>query len=138
MKIQALFIQREKKAPAEQVHCLSVEAQKGIVGDVHADGSDRQISLLPNFVFTQRKTQADMYPCLSKIKVNMVLADFDGAQVGDILQFGDVVLKITHCGRACHNLCENSGQGKFCGLTEHLYFASVETSGTVCTDALHP
>lgn len=112
----------------DSVQCIS---GKGICGDSHADGSDRQVSALPLCCLQQIEQMKQGRPCMEKMQVNLVIADAENVSDKACMQFGDVILRVTKKGRPCHGICDLADKKDCCPLVENLFFAVVEKSGTL-------
>lgn len=126
-----LFLQKEKGSlPCAEDALLCIE-NVGIAGDCHADGSARQISVLPHTAAEQIEEMKTGRPCLEKMKVNLIIRDAGQLSENDYLQFDEAVLRITKKGRTCHGICDLAKRGTCCPLVGNLMFAEVIKGGTL-------
>ena len=117
----------------------------GLEGDFHADGGERQISLL---LSGGREHIADPKPrtegspladsekkglCFSRFSENITIKGLSSPALkpGVRLSAGDVVLEITGETKHCHEECELYGAGKRCSFAGLNLFAKVTKSGFV-------
>lgn len=133
MKIISLKRYPARKQPAVEESVLTLIQGCGIESDCHADGGERQISVL-----TLRDRQwMDAQPvkgfCFSKFKEN-ILIDMCGSEIlpGMCLRMGEAVIRITETGKACHpELCSLARSGEPCEMAGGSLFAEVISGGTI-------
>ena len=132
-KIVALMRYPEKKMPAVSEKELMLKEKFGIEGDHHADGGERQISLLTVQEKEWMQTQEVKGFCFKKYKENLLL---DGISLteckqGDVLTCGDARLELTSSIKSCHpELCKLADSGN-CILAGSSRFAKVTCSGKI-------
>ena len=133
-KIVALMRYPEKKAPAVMEDKLTLKQDFGIEGDHHADGGDRQISLLTVAEKEWMQAQEVKGFCFKKYKENILLdgIDLSNCKQGDLLGCEEVVLELTSSIKSCHpELCSLVNEGK-CILAGSSRFAKVKCGGSLC------
>lgn len=133
-KIVALMRYPEKKAPAVSENSLILKQDFGIEGDHHADGGDRQISLLTVAEKEWMQAQEVKGFCFKKYKENILLdgIDLSNCKQGDLLGCEEVVLELTSSIKSCHpELCSLVNEGK-CILAGSSRFAKVKCGGSLC------
>ena len=135
-KIVSLMRYPEKKMPAVVEETLNLKQDFGIEGDHHADGGERQISLLTVQEKEWMQNQEVKGFCFKKYKENILLdkISLTECRQGDLLKCGDAVLELTSSIKSCHpELCKLVSEGK-CILAGSSRFAKVNKSGTICLD----
>ena len=128
----------EKKAPAVSENSLILKQDFGIEGDHHADGGDRQISLLTVAEKEWMQAQEVKGFCFKKYKENILLdgIDLSNCKQGDLLGCEEVVLELTSSIKSCHpELCSLVNEGK-CILAGSSRFAKVNCGGNICVGML--
>ena len=123
----------EKKAPAVMEDKLTLKQDFGIEGDHHADGGERQISLLTVAEKEWMQAQEVKGFCFKKYKENILLdgIDLSSCKQGDLLGCEEVVLELTSSIKSCHaELCSLVSEGK-CILAGSSRFAKVNKSGVI-------
>ena len=133
-KIVSLMRYPEKKMPAVVEESLCLKQDFGIEGDHHADGGERQVSLLTVAEKEWMQIQEVKGFCFKKYKENVLLDEISltDCKQGDLLKCGDVVLEMTSSIKSCHpELCSLVKDGK-CILAGSSRFAKVKISGTIC------
>lgn len=133
-KIVSLMRYPEKKAPAVVEEELILKQDIGIEGDHHADGGERQISLLTVQEKEWMQNQEVKGFCFKKYKENILLdkISLTECRQGDLLKCGDAVLELTSSIKSCHpELCKLAEDGQ-CILAGSSRFAKVNKSGTIC------
>ena len=131
--IKALFRYPEKKKPAVSEKELVLKEAFGIEGDHHADGGDRQISLVTVSEKEWMEQQQEKGFCFNKYKENILLEGISLADCkeGDLLAVGDTILEMTSSIKNCHpELCQLAGSGN-CILAGSSRFAKVKCGGTI-------
>ena len=131
--IKALFRYPEKKKPAISEKELILKEDFGIEGDHHADGGERQISLVTVSEKEWMAQQEIKGFCFKKYKENVLLDEFSLADCkeGDLLVCGDAVLEFTSSIKSCHpELCRLAESGK-CILAGSSRFAKVVRGGII-------
>jgi MOSC domain-containing protein YiiM len=107
--------------------------QYGLEGDIHADGSRRQVSLLAEeSIGKMTNLGLDLKP--GDFAENLTTAGIALAElpVGSRLQVGDrAVLEITQIGKECHAGCAISRQVGKCVMPKEGVFARVVEPGRV-------
>lgn len=135
-KIVSLMRYPEKKKPAVTEEQLILRQGFGIEGDHHADGGERQISLLTVQEKQWMQAQAVKGFCFKKYKENILMdgVNLSECKKGDLLKCGEVVLELTSSIKSCHpELCSLVEEGK-CILAGSSRFAKVNEGGTIYTD----
>lgn len=135
-KIVSLMRYPEKKLPAVVEETLILKQNFGIEGDHHADGGERQISLLTVKEKEWMQNQEVKGFCFEKYKENILLDEISLADCkqGDLLKCGEAVLELTSSIKSCYpELCKLVGKGK-CILAGSSRFAKVKKSGMICAD----
>lgn len=113
---------------------LTLKENFGIVGDHHADGGERQISLLTVREKEWMNEQEVKGFCFKKYKENILL---DGVSLadcrqGDLLLCGEVVLELTGAIKSCHvELCRLASEEGKCILAGSSRFARVKKGGVI-------
>lgn len=133
-RIDTLYRYPEKKALFIEESMLVLKVNHGIEGDCHADGGERQISLLTQEEKRWMDEQEIKGFCFKKYKPNILL---DGlclqkCKSGDVLICGDAVLEMTGSIKSCHpELCRLASIEKKCILAGSARFAKVIKDGTI-------
>ena len=132
-KISFLQIFTEKGKPGEKHDIIYLEEGKGISGDRHADGGDRQISILLTEVREWMKEQEEPGLCFRRYKENIRIAGVkpERLQEGTRLQIGTCELEITGFGKRCFPECRYVSAGKDCVLLHGAFYARVVRSGRI-------
>ena len=126
----------EKKMPAVLEETLVLKQGHGVEGDHHADGGERQVSLLTVQEKEWMQNQEIKGFCFKKYKENILLdgISLTDCKQGNLLKCGDAVLELTSSIKSCHpELCRLAGEGK-CILAGSSRFAKVRMDGTIRVD----
>lgn len=133
-KITALFRYPKKRIPPVAENELILVTGMGIQGDCHADGSDRQISLLTISEKEWMKAQEIQGICFHKYKENILLDGIclNTCKPGDLLVCGEVVLEFTNVIKKCYpDICGFISFGKGCIFDKSYRFVQVKQGGTI-------
>lgn len=136
MEIKRLFKYPVKKEPALEVQELILKENHGIEGDHHADGGERQVSLVTVSEKEWMDAQEVKGFCFKKYKENILLDGVSLAECreGDLLDFGEAVLEMTGSIKSCHpELCKLTGEEGKCILAGSSRFAKVKKGGIIKT-----
>jgi MOSC domain-containing protein YiiM len=132
-KIIAVSISDKKGVSKQNVKKGELKENIGLVGDAHADGSHRQVSLLDqSSIDKMRKMGIDVKP--GDFAENLTT---DGVKlhllpVGTMLSIDDdIILEITQIGKECHAGCAIQKQVGKCIMPQEGVFARVLHGGTV-------
>ena len=132
--IKELFRYPEKKMPGVKESKVIVEKSMGILGDHHADGGERQISLVAVFEKEWMERQELKGFCFKKYKENILLDGIDlrKCHSGNLLKCGDAVLELTGEIKSCYpELCKLAEYKENCILAGSCRFAKVKVSGVI-------
>ena len=105
----------------------------GLEGDFHADGGERQISLL----FAEGREQVtdakETGLCFSRFNENITIRGLSSSALkpGMQLSAGEVVLEITGETKHCHEECKLFEKGKHCSFAGLNLFVKVMKSGFI-------
>ena len=105
----------------------------GIPNDVHCDGGEMQISILPEEVIKQYEKETGEKFSYGMFGENLVIADIDykSLKVGDSFSVGDARLLITKIG-ATKNMTEKSPCHKL--IHDNYIFCKVLVAGIITVD----
>lgn len=124
----------EKKMPPVVEEELHFMEEQGISGDFHADGKERQVSLLTLEEKEWMEAQEEKGFCLKKYKENLLIdgISLQKCKTGDLLVCGDVVLEIGASMKSCHaEFCGLAASGRECILAGSSKFAKVRKGGSI-------
>lgn len=132
-KVDCLQIFTEKGKPGEKKESVLLEKCLGIKGDRHADGGDRQISILLSEVREWMNEQPEPGLCFRRYKENIRISGLDPKWLreGTLLRIGDAELEITGFGKRCFPECRYVSAGKDCVLLHGAFYARVMGSGRI-------
>ena len=132
-KIEKIVVYPAKGTSGTELTEARLVENSGLEGDFHADGSDRQLSIL----FAESREAAGIHGeglCLKRFKENLSIRGLVSPDVkpGTRLSAGDTVLEITCEVKHCHEECTLYQEGKRCSLSGLNLFARVVKSGIIC------
>lgn len=105
----------------------------GMEGDLHADGGERQISLLSSEARQWMQAQTEPGLCFARFKENLSHngIPIERLSVGTRLKAGNAILEISAQSKHCHPECPLFSQGRACRLSTQSLFAKVVQSGSI-------
>ena len=126
---------REKGSPGETLESVILNTGLGMEGDFHAQGGDRQLSLLCFETRQWMDSQTEKGLCFSRYKENILLEELAPQELvpGTQLKTGEVILEISSAGKECFKECPLFKSGKNCLLAKQSLFAKVICGGLVKT-----
>ena len=132
-KIIAVCRSDKKGVSKQNVEEGVLKKNHGLVGDAHADGSRRQLSLLDmSSIEKMRKKGIDLKPGDFAENLTTEGIELYSLPVGTLLQVGeDILLEITQIGKECHTGCAIQKQVGKCIMPQEGVFARVLRGGTV-------
>lgn len=131
--VSCIQIFKEKGKPGEKKDSVRMQEGVGILGDRHADGGDRQISVLLSEVREWMNAQAEAGLCFRRYKENIRISGLEPnmIQEGTRLLIGSSELEITGFGKRCFPECQYVTEGKDCVLLHGAFYARVVVSGEI-------
>ncbi|MBQ8857687.1 MAG: MOSC domain-containing protein [Lachnospiraceae bacterium] len=132
--ILSLVLYPEKKASPIVEEELRLIDNFGIEGDHHADGGNRQISLLTREGQEWMQQNETKGFCFRKYRENLLLEGIplEKCSQGDLLICGEVVLELTESAKSCHpELCKLASEHTECLLPDFCRFARVVKGGII-------
>lgn len=131
--IVIIKIQRQKGFPFELVQSIVVEAGKGIVGDCHCDGGDKQIALISSETKAWMAEQEAQGLCFSRFQENIETKGIDYSHLssGNILRTEHTLIEITENSKRCFPECRRIQDKLPCDLKTGTAFAKVVQSGMI-------
>lgn len=131
--VESLQIQRKKGQPFECVTWVELEAGKGIAGDCHALGGEKQIALISSESKQWIRIQEKEGLCFRKFQENIVIQGMDFARLneGDILFTEHAAIEIGTYTKRCFPECILRQTDRPCVLTRGTCFGKVIKSGKI-------
>jgi MOSC domain-containing protein YiiM len=119
----------ERKRP---VDFAELKIEHGIVGDGHAGGWHRQVSLLARESIEKMQQQGlDVGPGDFAENLTTSGIDLPTLPVGTRLRVGACLVEVTQIGKRCHSRCEIYRQAGHCVMPREGIFARVLAGGSV-------
>jgi len=131
-RIKAISISKEKGIPKTNVPQADLQAGLGVVGDIHADGGHRQVSLLAaEEIERLRENGAAVSPGDFAENITTQGLDLRALTVGSKLRIGGAELVVTQLGKQCHGRCAIFEKLGDCIMPREGVFARVVASGGI-------
>ena len=132
-EVKFIKINRSKGQPRDIVDKGYFEENRGLKGDIHAVGGNRQVSILGTESKRMIKEYKNEGLCTVKFEENITIKGLElfKYSVGTRLKIGDSVVEITQLGKKCFKGCAISEASNKCVLTRECIFTKVIKSGWV-------
>lgn len=131
-RIRAISISKQRGIPKTNVSEADLEAGLGVVGDAHADGGHRQVSLLAaEEIERLGEKGASISPGEFAENITTQGLDLRILKVGSRLKLGVAELVVTQLGKRCHGRCAIYAKLGDCIMPRQGVFARVTASGRV-------
>lgn len=132
-RVSAIFCFKEKGRPGEQMERAHFLAGKGMEGDRHADGGEKQLTLLASEVRQWMKEQEQPGLCFRRYKANLETEGLETELLapGMKLDIGTASFEVTSCVKACFPECSLWQEGRTCRLSSGGICLKVTEDGTV-------
>jgi cyclic pyranopterin phosphate synthase len=130
--IETIKVYSAKGTPGENLSEVKLNENLGLEGDFHAQGGDRQVSLLCAETRDLLILQKEKGLCFSRFKENITIRgiDYGLLRSGVRLEAG-AVLEITGETKSCYEECSLYEAGKRCPLSGMSLFAKVIKGGII-------
>lgn len=132
-RIRAISISSHRGTKKENISCVDLKVDHGIVGDAHADNWHRQVSLLAEESI--QKIRAKLATVTAGDFAENITTegiDLQALRVGSRLRLGtDAEVEVTQFGKECHSRCEIFEQVGDCVMPREGVFAKVSKAGSV-------
>ena len=131
--VVAISISDRKGEKKRNIDGAKLVKNLGIENDAHAEGGERQVSLLADESITRVKRDG-LNVSYGDFAENIVTRGMDHKRIrlGDTIIIGDdAVLKVTIIGKECPSPCNIFRQVGYCIMPEEGVFCSVEQSGKI-------
>ena len=132
-KVAAVCIGEKKGEKKKEVGDAYAIAALGIEKDAHAEGGDRQVSLLMAESIDMLRKSGVQVP-YGGFAENIVTEGVDlvSLRPGDTIRIGkSCVLKVTKIGKECHSPCWIAESAGRCIMPEEGVFCTVEATGRI-------
>lgn len=132
MKVVALKIKHENNN-IQLIDEAYFKKDKGILGDSHALGGDRQISILNADTRSKIDNEIISGLCTIRFHENITVEglELDKLFPGQQLSIGDAIIEISSMGKRCFEDCTVYKEKKGCSLSVDVIFGKVLESGMV-------
>jgi MOSC domain-containing protein YiiM len=131
-KIVSINISDTKSVKKKPVKEAALLRDKGIDGDVHAEGGIRQVSLLA--IESIRKMRAmglDVHPGDFAENITTEGVDLLSLPVGMRVKIGKTLLEVSQHGKVCHTKCDIFKAVGDCVMPKEGIFCRVLTGGSI-------
>ena len=132
-RIRAISISKQKGTPKRNVPEADLETDHGMIGDAHARGGHRQISLLAlESIEKVRQQGVEISPGDFAENLTVEGLDLSMVSVGSRLRIGQgAELEVTQRGKQCHGRCAIFDAIGDCIMPRDGIFARVTRSGHI-------
>lgn len=131
--VRALYVFRERGSPGEPVGEAVFLSGLGMEGDCHAQGGERQVTLLSAGVRDWMDRQPRPGLCFRRYKANLETEGLDtaGLAPGTVLTAGTAAFQVSESGKKCFPECPLFQNGEVCRLSTGGIFLQVIRTGKV-------
>ena len=131
--VRGLYVFRERGQPGEPAECALFQKDKGMEGDRHATGGERQVTLLSGEVREWMNAQPQPGLCFRRYKANLETEGLDTAALrpGMVLRAGTACFRVSGAGKECFPECALFREGEACRLSSGAVFLTVSETGMV-------
>ena len=131
-KIVSVSISKEKGQRKTAVPAAMLRENHGLLGDAHAGGWHRQVSLLAlESIAKMQKMGLTVGPGDFAENLTTEGIDLVTLPIGSRLAVGETILEITQIGKECHTRCAIYYQAEDCVMPKEGIFAKVLQGGVV-------
>ena len=133
--MRVVAVSTSEKKGEKKVNRPEIELRvgHGVVGDAHADGTHRQLSLLGiESINIMRERGADVYPGDFAENITTEGVELFTLPIGTRFLIGDSIeLELTQIGKECHSGCAIAQQVGSCIMPKQGIFCRILTGGIV-------
>ena len=133
-RIAAISTSEKRGIPKSNVVSAMLISNRGMDGDIHADGSHRQISLLALESINKMKmtTTIKLRPGIFAENLTTEFIDFKKIVIGTKIKIGTTsIIEVTQIGKECHNRCAIYESAGNCIMPDEGVFARVIMGGEI-------
>lgn len=131
-EVVSVNISEKRGTIKHEVDSIKLVVDYGIEGDAHAGNWHRQISLLAEeSIDTMRGHGIELVNGIFAENINTIGVDLKNLPIGQKMQVGECILKVTQIGKECHNDCDVKKITGKCVMPTEGIFAIVEKGGVV-------
>ncbi|MGL4284557.1 hypothetical protein [Eubacterium aggregans] len=130
-EIERIQCQWEKGSPIKALSQGLLVDGKGLDGDFHSVGGDKQLTLIGSVLEGWMENQVPLGLCFARVKANLILkGSLSNLEQGELLTLGDAQVVITQRGKGCpfENCPVGMGQ---CALQQEMCYALVIRGGAI-------
>lgn len=131
MYVKSLYIKEEKHGKVKDISKGFFQRDKGLVGDINAQGGLKQVSIISSEGREKVKNKNGL--CTKKFYANIEIhgLNIDKLYKGQKLKIGNTIQEITVIGKECFPDCDLLEEESLCPLPTSVIFTRVIEEGTV-------
>ena len=133
-RVEQLTSYSERGTKGNQLNEATLIKDQGMLGDCHATGGERQLTLISTKAKEWMKSSETKGLCFSKFHENIVIDEMSLETLQDDvkLKIGDALLELSSVRKKCYpELCKLAQNGEECLLKQEVRFAKVIKGGVV-------
>ena len=133
-RVEQLTSYSERGTKGNQLNEATLIKDQGMLGDCHATGGERQLTLISTKAKKWMKSSETKGLCFSKFHENLVIEGISFVALPDCtrLTIGEAVLELSSVKKKCYpELCKLAQNGEECLLMQEVRFAKVIKGGVV-------
>ena len=132
MRVAFLKI-KDKHKGIQAKEKISLEINRGIIGDMYASGGSKQVSILS--LNSRKLIDKNDYKglCTKRFQENVTIENLNVKEfkIGDRIKISSSIIEITSTKKKCHKECFLYKNGRKCPLIDNVIFARVIKSGEI-------
>lgn len=132
-RVSYIGIKPQKGSEALSLQSVEIKIGHGICGDLSANVSERQVSIIIKHSERVTVKNSDGGFCKVRFKPNLVLEAITPLDISikDRLMIGSCELEITVAGKKCHADCPLFDNVQTCDFNKDVFFAKVLKDGVI-------
>lgn len=130
--VDAIFINRQKSMPREQVQEGIFKEDFGLIGDIKSGSSEKQVVIL-GLESNKQHSEYSNGLCINRFHETIRIRNIElyRFSVGTKLKIGETIQEISIIGKKCFDECKLVQSGVRCSLSTQTVFTKVIQGGAI-------
>ena len=136
-RVERIICYSAKGMPGQSMEKVNLIKDCGMLGDYHATGGERQITLISIKAKDWILSQETEGLCFAKFNENIVVKDMilEALPEQAVLRIGEAVLELSPIRKKCYpQLCKLAQNKEECVMSQEVRFAKVITGGDISVE----
>lgn len=132
-QVVGIYIKDKEKGPVRSLVEGFFEKDRGLLGDIHSKGGNRQVSIFTLEGYNEILSSNMEGLCSGRFYENIRVKglDLDKIKIGSILKIGESIQEVTEIGKSCFPECNLVKEGRSCPLSSQVIFTKVIKGGRI-------